>query len=208
VNDSIFAAKFKTMKKVILSVATIATIGWNSIAQTTKWVIDKSHSKIQFDVAHLVISEVTGQFKSFDGSVLSDKPDFSDAKIEVSIDVNSINTDDEKRDGHLKSPDFFDANKYPKITFKSKSLKKVNNNLYKLTGDLTMHGVTKEVVLDVQFNGIKNDPWGNTKAGFKVTGKINRNDFGLKYNAPLEGGGVLIGEEVNITCNVELLKQK
>lgn len=196
------------MKKVILSVATIATIGWNSIAQTTKWVIDKSHSKIQFDVAHLVISEVTGQFKSFDGSVLSDKPDFSDAKIEVSIDVNSINTDDEKRDGHLKSPDFFDANKYPKITFKSKSLKKVNNNLYKLTGDLTMHGVTKEVVLDVQFNGIKNDPWGNTKAGFKVTGKINRNDFGLKYNAPLEGGGVLIGEEVNITCNVELLKQK
>jgi polyisoprenoid-binding protein YceI len=208
VNDSIFAAKFKTMKKVILSVATIATIGWNSIAQTTKWVIDKSHSKVQFDVAHLVISEVTGQFKSFDGSVLSDKPDFSDAKIEVSIDVNSINTDDEKRDGHLKSPDFFDANKYPKITFKSKSLKKVNNNLYKLTGDLTMHGVTKEVVLDVQFNGIKNDPWGNTKAGFKVTGKINRNDFGLKYNAPLEGGGVLIGEEVNITCNVELLKQK
>lgn len=207
-NDSIFAAKFKTMKKVILSVATIATIGWNSIAQTTKWVIDKSHSKVQFDVAHLVISEVTGQFKSFDGSVLSDKPDFSDAKIEVSIDVNSINTDDEKRDGHLKSPDFFDANKYPKITFKSKSLKKVNNNLYKLTGDLTMHGVTKEVVLDVQFNGIKNDPWGNTKAGFKVTGKINRNDFGLKYNAPLEGGGVLIGEEVNITCNVELLKQK
>ncbi|MCX8143575.1 MAG: YceI family protein [Bacteroidia bacterium] len=196
------------MKKVILSVATIATIGWNSIAQTTKWVIDKSHSKVQFDVAHLVISEVTGQFKSFDGSVLSDKPDFSDAKIEVSIDVNSINTDDEKRDGHLKSPDFFDANKYPKITFKSKSLKKVNNNLYKLTGDLTMHGVTKEVVLDVQFNGIKNDPWGNTKAGFKVTGKINRNDFGLKYNAPLEGGGVLIGEEVNITCNVELLKQK
>jgi polyisoprenoid-binding protein YceI len=208
VNDSIFAAKFKTMKKVILSVAAIATIGWNSIAQTTKWVIDKSHSKVQFDVAHLVISEVTGQFKSFDGSVLSDKPDFSDAKIEVSIDVNSINTDDEKRDEHLKSPDFFDANKYPKITFKSKSLKKVNNNLYKLTGDLTMHGVTKEVVLDVQFNGIKNDPWGNTKAGFKVTGKINRNDFGLKYNAPLEGGGVLIGEEVNITCNVELLKQK
>jgi polyisoprenoid-binding protein YceI len=208
VNDSIFAAKFKTMKKVILSVAAIATIGWNSIAQTTKWVIDKSHSKVQFDVAHLVISEVTGQFKSFDGSVLSDKPDFSDAKIEVNIDVNSINTDDEKRDGHLKSPDFFDANKYPKITFKSKSLKKVNNNLYKLTGDLTMHGVTKEVVLDVQFNGIKNDPWGNTKAGFKVTGKINRNDFGLKYNAPLEGGGVLIGEEVNITCNVELLKQK
>lgn len=207
-NDSIFAAKFKTMKKVILSVAAIATIGWNSIAQTTKWVIDKSHSKVQFDVAHLVISEVTGQFKSFDGSVLSDKPDFSDAKIEVNIDVNSINTDDEKRDGHLKSPDFFDANKYPKITFKSKSLKKVNNNLYKLTGDLTMHGVTKEVVLDVQFNGIKNDPWGNTKAGFKVTGKINRNDFGLKYNAPLEGGGVLIGEEVNITCNVELLKQK
>jgi len=196
------------MKKVILSAAAIATIGWNSIAQTTKWVIDKSHSKVQFDVAHLVISEVTGQFKSFDGSVLSDKPDFSDAKIEVSIDVNSINTDDEKRDGHLKGPDFFDANKYPKITFKSKSLKKVNNNLYKLTGDLTMHGVTKEVVLDVQFNGIKNDPWGNTKAGFKVTGKINRNDFGLKYNAPLEGGGVLIGEEVNITCNLELLKQK
>jgi len=196
------------MKKTILSVAAIATIGWNSIAQTTKWAIDKSHSKIQFDVAHLVISEVTGQFKSFDGTVLSDKPDFSDAKIEITIDVNSINTDDEKRDQHLKSADFFDANKYPTITFKSKSIRKINNNTYKLIGDLNMHGVTKEVALDVQFNGIKNDPWGNTKAGFKVTGKINRNDFGLKYNAPLEGGGLLIGEEVNITCKVELLKLK
>ncbi|MEK6616792.1 MAG: YceI family protein, partial [Bacteroidota bacterium] len=114
----------------------------------------------------------------------------------------------EKRDGHLQSEDFFDLAKYPQITFKSKSIKKSGNNQYKLSGDLTMHGVTKEVTLDVQYNGTKNDPWGNTKAGFKITGKINRADFGLKYNSPLDGGGIMIGEEVTITCKVELLKQK
>lgn len=196
------------MKKIILSAAVLAMLSMSATAQTTKWSFDKIHSKVQFDVAHLVISEVTGQFKEYDGIVLSDKPDFSDAKIDFSIDVKSISTDDEKRDGHLQSPDFFDVVKYPKIIFKSKSMKKSGNNQYKLSGDMTMHGVTKEVTMDVQYNGTKNDPWGNTKAGFKITGKINRSDFGLKYNSPLDGGGVMIGEEVTVTCKVELLKQK
>lgn len=196
------------MKKIILSGAVLAMLTISATAQTTKWSFDKTHSKVQFDVAHLVISEVTGQFKEYDGIVLSDKPDFSDAKIDFSIDVKSISTDDEKRDAHLQSPDFFDVAKYPKITFKSKSMKKTGSNQYKLAGDMTMHGITKEITLDVQFNGTKNDPWGNTKAGFKVTGKINRFDFGLKYNSPLDGGGVMIGEEVTITCKMELLKQK
>ena len=186
----------------------MAMLALPASAQTTKWAFDNTHSKIQFDVAHLVISEVTGQFKDYEGTVLSDKSDFSDAKIDFSIEVKSIDTDDEKRDAHLLSGDLFDAASYPKITFKSKLMKKAGNNKYKLTGDFTMHGVTKEVTLDVQYNGTKNDPWGNTKAGFKVTGKINRPDFGLKYNSPLEGGGVMIGDEVTITCKLELLKQK
>lgn len=195
------------MKKQI-ALAVMAVTVLSASAQTTKWVFDKTHSKIQFDVAHLVISEVTGQFNAYDGTVLSDKPDFSDAVIDFAIDVKSINTDDAKRDGHLQSPDFFDAAKFPQITFKSKSMTKAGDNLYKLTGDFTMHGVTKTITLDVQYNGTKNDPYGNTKAGFKITAKINRTDYGLKYNAPLEGGGLVIGEEVKITCKVELLKTK
>lgn len=195
------------MKKQI-ALAAMALTMLSASAQTTKWVFDKTHSKIQFDVAHLVISEVTGQFKEYNGTVMSDKPDFSDAVINFTIETKSINTDDVTRDTHLQSPDFFDAAKYPEIVFKSKSMTSSGTNTYKLTGDLTMHGVTKTVTLDVQYNGTKNDPYGNTKAGFKITGKVNRTDYGLKYNAPLEGGGVIIGEEVTITCKVELLKTK
>jgi len=196
------------MKKIILSGAALALFAMPLAAQTTKWTFDKTHSKVQFDVTHLVISEVTGQFKDYEGLVLADKADFSDAKIDFSIDVKSVDTDDEKRDGHLQSADFFDVAKYPKMSFKSKSLKKAGTNVYQVTGDFTMHGITKQITINLQYNGTKNDPWGNTKAGFKVTGKINRSDFGLKYNSPLDGGGVMIGEEVTITCKIELLKQK
>ena len=196
------------MKRNIFYGAVMAMLTLSAAAQTTKWGFDKAHSKVQFDIAHLVISEVTGQFNEYDGTVLSDKADFSDVVVDFSIDVKSIDTDNEKRDGHLRGEDFFDIAKYPEIIFKSKSVKKAGNNLYKFTGDLTMHGVTKEVTLDVQYNGTINDNWGNTKAGFKVTGKINRTDFGLKYNSALEAGGLMLGEEVTITCKFELLKQK
>lgn len=196
------------MKKLTTILVVLMLTVFSVTAQKTKWTFDKVHSKIQFDVAHLVISEVTGQFQDYEGTVLADKADFSDAKIDFSIDVKSINTNDENRDGHLQSADFFDAAKYPKITFKSKSMTEAGKNQYKLTGDLTMHGATKTVTFDVKYGGTVTDPYGNVKAGFKITGVIDRTDFGLKYNSVLDSGGLLIGEEITITCNVELLKQK
>ena len=196
------------MKKTFLILSSLILVFTSIYAQETKWAFDKAHSKIQFDVSHMVISEVSGQFKEYDGVVISTNEDFSDAKINFSIDVTSIDTDNEDRDKHLRSADFFDVAKYPKITFKSKSMKKIGENQYKLTGDLTMHGITKEVTLDVKYGGTVKDPYGNIKAGFKITGVINRTDFGLKYNSVMDNGGMLIGEEVTITCKVELIKLK
>ncbi len=172
----------------------------------TKWTFDKAHSKVQFKVTHMVISEVTGQFKNYEGTVETSKDDFSDAKINFSIDVNSIDTDNEQRDNHLKSDDFFNAEKFPKITLVGKSFKKVGDKKYKLTGDLTIRNFTKQVELDVVYNGTVKDPWGNTRAGFRVTGRINRFDYGLKWNALLELGGAVVGENVDIIVDVELLK--
>ncbi|MBI2271312.1 MAG: YceI family protein [Bacteroidetes bacterium] len=174
----------------------------------SNWTIDASHSKVQFTVTHLMISEVTGKFKMYEGKVVATKDDFTDSQIEFSADVNSINTDDEGRDKHLKSDDFFNAEKYPKMTFKSKSFKKVSGKNYKLTGDMTIRDITKSVEFDVVYNGSIKDPWGNTKAGFKLNGNINRIDYGLKWNAAVEAGGVVVSENVNITCDIELGKQK
>ncbi len=154
----------------------------------------------------MVISEVTGQFKNYDGTVEATKEDFTDAKINFTIDVSSIDTDNEQRDNHLKSDDFFNAEKYPKITFISKSFKKVGNNKFKLTGDLTIRDITKQVDLDVIYNGTVKDPWGNIRAGFKVTGRVNRFDFGLKWNALLELGGAVVDKDVDIIIDVELIK--
>lgn len=191
-----------TMGAILLTTAIIEP----TIAQTT-WNIDKSHSKVKFSVTHMMISETTGEFKVYDGKVSSTKDDFTDAKIEFTIDVNSINTDDEKRDAHLKSNDFFNAEAYPKMTFKSTSFKKVNGKNYKLAGDLTIRDVTKKVEFDVIYNGTAKSPWGATVSGFKLNGKINRMDYNLKWNVALEAGGMLVGEEVSIECNVELIKQ-
>jgi len=177
-------------------------------AQQVNWGIDKAHSKIQFDIDHMVISEVSGQFQDYNASITATKDDFSDVKIDLSIQAKSIDTDNEKRDQHLASADFFNAEKYPTITFKSNKLEKVSDNKYKLTGDFTMHGVTKKISLDVKYGGTLKDPWGNTRAGFKVTGTINRTEYGLTYNSVLEAGGVMIGEEVRINCNIELVQQK
>lgn len=193
------------MKKLILSIACFASVAF---ANAQNWKIDNSHSKVQFSVTHMMIAETSGKFKVYDGSVVSSKEDFTDAQINFSIDVNSIDTDDEMRDKHLKSGDFFDVEKFPKMVFKSKSLKKVAGKNYKLTGELTIKDVTKPVEFDVVYNGTMKDPYGNTRAGFKLAGNINRTDFGLKWNAVLEAGGVAVSENVDIDCNVELIKQK
>jgi polyisoprenoid-binding protein YceI len=188
----------------VLAISTLVAVS----GQNATWTFDKAHSKISFGVSHVVISEVTGQFASYDGTVTTNGDDFTNAKIDFSIDIGSIDTDNEQRDGHLKSPDFFDVEKYPAITFKSSAMKKTKEGMYQLKGDLTMHGVTKEVSLTAKYGGMVTDPYGNVKAGFKITGTIDRTEFGLKYNSMLDSGGMMIGEEVAITCNVELIKSK
>ncbi len=189
------------MKKLITVLAIAATLVTN--AQT--WTVDNSHSGVKFSVSHLVISEVEGQFKTFSGNITAAKEDFSDAKIDFKIDVNSINTDNEGRDKHLKSDDFFNAEKYPTITFKSTSLKKVSGNKYVLEGDLTLRDVTKKVKFDVVYNGTVKDPYGNTKAGFKIVGVVDRLAYGLKWNTLAESGPV-VGKDVTFTVNLELKK--
>lgn len=196
----------KTLKQT--AIAALLVVSWSFNAQTN-WKVDGSHSKLGFSVTHLMVSETEGKFKVYEGTVSSkSEMDFTDAKIEFSIDVNSINTDDEKRDGHLKSADFFDVEKFPKMTFKATSMKagKIKGT-YDLEGDLTMHGVTKKVKLTaIGASKTVKDPWGNTKYAFKITGKLNRVDYGLKWNAALEAGGVVVSEDVKIDCTIELNK--
>lgn len=171
----------------------------------TKWGIDTTHTEVQFKVKHLVISTVTGFFKKFSGSVESESEDFDGASVNFSLDVNSIDTNQADRDAHLKSPDFFAAEQYPTVDFVG-TLKKVTGTDYKLDGALTMRGTTKAVVLDVVFGGIMVDPWGNTKAGFEINGKVNRKDFGLNWNALTEAGGMVVSEDVKLHINAELAK--
>jgi polyisoprenoid-binding protein YceI len=172
----------------------------------TTWKIDKAHSEIKFKVKHLVVSTVTGQFNEFDATIESDKPDFSDAKISFEADINSIDTKNEQRDGHLKSADFFDAGNHPKLTFVSKSLKKKSDNEFEITGDMTIRGITKEITINAVYNGTVKG-FGNIEvAGFEITGKLNRFDFGLKWNTLTEAGGIVVGEEIKIDIAVELNK--
>lgn len=171
----------------------------------TKWAIDTTHTEVQFKVKHLVIATVTGSFKKFSGSVESNSDDFNGAQVNFSLDVNSIDTNQSDRDAHLKSPDFFAADQFPTADFAG-VLSNVSGNDYKLAGDLTLRGTTKKVELSVEFGGIMVDPWGNTKAGFEINGKINRKDFGLNWNAITEAGGMVVSEDVKLHLNVELAK--
>ena len=189
-----------------LILAALFLFAYVEVQAATKWSIDQSHSKVQFGVTHLVISEVTGQFNKFDGTIESPSDDFTDAKINFVVDVNSIDTDNQDRDNHLKSDDFFNAEKYPEMKFNGKSMKNFGGNKYKLTGDLTVRDITKEITLDVLYNGTVKDPWGNTKAGFKITGELNRFDYGLKWNALVETGGAVVGKTINLNINLELNK--
>jgi polyisoprenoid-binding protein YceI len=176
--------------------------------QETKWAIDPTHSKVSFKVKHLMISNVLGSFREFEGTATTEGDDFSTAQISFSLNAASVDTEMADRDAHLKSADFFDAEKFPKLTFAGKGLKDLGDDMYELTGDLTIKDVTKQVTLSAEFGGIGTDPWGNVKAGFSVSGKINRKDFGLNWNAALEAGGVLVGEEVKLSADIELTKVK
>ncbi|PCI06341.1 MAG: hypothetical protein COB81_00910 [Flavobacteriaceae bacterium] len=192
------------MKKISLIIAIFSAVLTN--AQDT-WVFDASHSTVGFSINHMVISEIDGQFNTFEGSIISSEDDLSDAKINFSIDVASIDTANEKRDGHLLAADFFDVANHPKISFESTSISKNSKANYTLIGQLTMHGVTKEVKLAMKYGGTIKDPWGNTKAGVKITGNLNRTDYGLNYNSIMEAGGLMIGEDITITCKMELAKK-
>jgi len=191
------------MKKRILTLALVFVSAW-AMSQEN-WVMDKDHSEIKFGVSHLVISEVSGEFNEFDGKVVSSDEEFDGARIVFTAEVSSIDTDNERRDGHLKSDDFFAAEMYPQIKFDGKLVK--NEGKYKLQGDLTMRGTTNTVVFDVDYNGTITDPWGNQKAGFKISGIVDRFDYGLNWNNLMETGGAVVGKEVRILCNVELQKQ-
>ncbi|MCS6822322.1 MAG: YceI family protein [Microscillaceae bacterium] len=173
----------------------------------TKWVIDPAHSEVLFKVKHLVISTVTGSFSKFDAQLETENEDFTDASIFFSAEVNSINTNNAQRDAHLKSDDFFAADKFPQLTFKSTSFKKVGESQYELKGDLTIRDVTKNITLNVIFGGIMVDFYGNTKAGFELEGKINRKDFGLNWSAVTEAGGVVVSDEVRLSLNIQMVKQ-
>jgi polyisoprenoid-binding protein YceI len=171
----------------------------------TKWVLDPTHSELLFKVKHLMITNVKGEFRKFSGEI--DGENFTDAPVKVKIESSSVFTNNEDRDNHLKSGDFFDVENHRELTFESTSIKKVDDDEYKLTGMLTIKGVSNEVSLDVEFGGTNKDPWGNEKAGFSVSGKINRKDWGLNWNAALESGGVLVSDEVKIQAEVQFVKQ-
>ena len=194
------------MKKVFLFVA--AALVQTAIFAQTKWTVDNVHSSVNFSVPHLVISEVEGSFKKFDGTFSSAKPDYTDAVINFNVDVASVNTDNEMRDNHLKSDDFFNATEYPNMTFKSTSFKKVSGNKYALYGSLTIRNVSKPVKFDVVYGGVAKDGFGNTKSGFKATTKINRLDYNLKWNKLMEAGGATVGKDITIELKLEFAKDK
>lgn len=178
-----------------------------STETTTKWGIDPAHSEIHFKVRHMMVSTVTGSFKEFSGMVETEEEDFTNANITFEAVVSSIETNSEQRNEHLKSDDFFNAEQFPKLTFQSKSFTKKSGNDYELVGDLTIRDKTHEVKLDTVYHGTAVDPYGNTKAGFEITGKINRKDFDLKWSAVTEAGGVVVSDEVRLDLNVQLAKQ-
>jgi polyisoprenoid-binding protein YceI len=176
-------------------------------ATKTKWTLDPTHSELGFKIKHLMITNVTGKFGNFDVKVQSPGDDFSSADIAATIDVASISTNNEQRDGHLRTGDFFETEKFPKMKFRSTGIKKLGDDEFELTGELTIKDVTKPVKLAVELGGVSKDPWGNTKAGFSFKGKLNRTDWGLNYNAALETGGILLSEEVKLEGEIQLVKQ-
>lgn len=171
-----------------------------------KWAVDAVHSSIDFSIKHLVIAKVKGNFQSIEATIEADPEDLTTADIEFTVDIASIDTRNADRDNHLRSADFFDIEKYPKLTFKSTKIVKTDDGEYDVTGDLSLHGVTRPETFKITYEGTAKDPWGNEKVGFSGTGTINREDYGLTYNAALETGGVLLGSKVNVTIEIEAQK--
>ncbi|MBK0368322.1 YceI family protein [Flavobacterium agrisoli] len=175
--------------------------------ETTKWIIDPTHSEIGFKVKHMMFTNVSGYFNEYVATATTDDGFENNADFQFNATTKSITTGNADRDNHLISPDFLDAENFPSISFNSKALTKVSKDLYKLEGDLTLKGITNPVALNLVYHGVMNDPWGNQKAGFEITGKINRKDWGLNWNSALEAGGVLVGEEVTLQIELQFIKQ-
>jgi polyisoprenoid-binding protein YceI len=195
------------MKRIIASVATIFALALPLVASASTWNIDPEHSNVGFKVRHLMVSNVRGNFEKHSGTVDINDTDITKSKVAVTIDTGSINTNVQKRDAHLRSADFFDVAKYPTMTFVSKKVARAGQDRLKVTGDLSLHGVTREVVLDVEGPSQESkDPWGNTRRGASASTTINRKDFGLVWNKALETGGVAVGDEVSITLEIEMIK--
>lgn len=173
---------------------------------TTNWNFDLSHSSVNFHVRHLMVSKVHGRFSLWGGTLEIDNDDITKSRVDVSIDATSVDTKEEKRDAHLRSADFFDVEKFPELTFKSTAVEKIGNEELVITGDLTIHGVTRSVKLAVELGGVAKDPWGGTRTGFSAKTSFNRKDFGLGWNSVLEAGGVLVGEKVEITLEIEAIQ--
>jgi polyisoprenoid-binding protein YceI len=176
------------------------------MTNSTTWVIDQMHSEVQFKIKHLVISTVTGSFRKFEGKAITEGTDFTNAKVSISIDVKSIDTNQEQRDGHLHSGDFFAADLYPTINFESTSFEKKSGNDYKMVGSLTLRGVTKPIELNVEYGGSENDGHGNIKHGFEVTGIVNRKEFGMTWNKLTDTGGLGLGEDIKLIANIQVGK--
>jgi len=197
------------VSQIIAAAALAAALALPAAAAPSQWVVDSQHASAQFGVKHMMISTVRGEFHGVTGTINWDDKDITKSTADITIDATTVDTREPKRDAHLKSPDFFDVARYPTMTFKSKKIAQVADGKLKVTGDLTLHGVTKEVVLDVDgpTAPIK-DPYGNTRVAFSATTTVNRQDFGVKWNANMDGGGVVVGDNVNITIDAELIKQK
>jgi polyisoprenoid-binding protein YceI len=176
-------------------------------AEPARWNLDPDHSTIEFRVAHMIVSKTTGRFMDYIGFIDMDAEAGTVKAIETTIKAGSVNTNHEKRDAHIRNSDFLDVEHYPAITFKLKSYKKITEN-FTAVGDLTLHGVTKEITLTGQYNGATKDPWGNTRAGFSAEGKLNRKDFGMVWNKTLDSGGLVVGDEVQIRLEIECIKAK
>ncbi|MBN8548087.1 MAG: YceI family protein [Deltaproteobacteria bacterium] len=193
------------MKKLLLlALVTFTTTS----AFAVDYTIDPDHTSVGFKVRHLGISSVTGKFAKVSGEFSYDPKDVSAAKAKAVIEANTINTENEKRDKHLRTDEFLDTSKFPQIQFVSKEIKDIKGNEFKVVGDLTIRGVTKTIVLDAEFSGATTDPWGNERAAFEAEAKLDRREFGLTWNKVLEAGGVLVGDEVKITLDVEGVKKK
>ena len=195
------------MKNINKLIVVLALLSSTLFAQTN-WKFDKSHSKVGFTVTHMLITDVDGNFKEYSGSIVSQNDDFQNAKIEFEAQIGSIFTDNNSRDKHLKSDDFFNAEKFPTLKFVSKSFTKSEGKNYNLVGDLTIKGITKEVTFAVKYNGTITDPWGKTRAGFKISGEIDRFDYNLNWNKALEAGGLVVSKEVELDIKIELIKKK